>query len=81
MPVNGGIFGFFVFSRKIFSEKGCSFCRPRSKQVKGQKPDNTPILSEKGKAEKILSIFVKKSAIKSEGKTLTRRRDCRNCSA
>lgn len=36
--------------------------------MKGQKPDNTPILSEKGKTEKFLSIFVKNSAIKNEGK-------------
>lgn len=76
-----GFSAFLFLAEKIFPEKGCSFCRPRSKQVKGQKPDNTPILSEKGKAEKILSIFVKKSAIKSKGKKLTRRRNCRNCSA
>lgn len=76
----GGFSAFLFSAEKIFSEKGCSFCRPRSKQVKGQKPDNTQILSEKGKTEKILSIFVKKSAIKSKGKTLTRRRDCGNCS-
>ena len=75
MPVNSGFFGFFVFNEKIFSKKGCSFCRPRSKQMKGQKPDNTQILSEKRQSWKILSIFVKKSAIKSKGKTLARRRD------